>query len=129
MSKAQETRENLIRKAAPIFNRQGFLGTSISDIMKATGLKKGGIYNHFKNKDELAIAAFDFYIKLIQEHYGEVLKGTQIEYKVPMEITVFQSSGTKNLMLVQTLLTEEKNLIAAGFDLVESSFKPLPPLS
>jgi hypothetical protein len=61
--------------------------------------------------------------------YGEVLKGTQIEYKVPMEITVFQSSGTENLMLVQTLLTEEKNLISAGFDLVESSFKPLPPLS
>ena len=75
MSKAQETRENIIRKAAPIFNRQGFVGTSISDIMKATGLKKGGIYNHFKNKDELAIAAFDFYIGLIREHYGEVIKG------------------------------------------------------
>ncbi|AFY38542.1 transcriptional regulator, TetR family [[Leptolyngbya] sp. PCC 7376] len=74
MSKSQETRENIIRKAAPIFNRQGFVGTSMSDIMKATGLKKGGIYNHFKNKDELAIAAFDFYIGLIRERYGEVLK-------------------------------------------------------
>lgn len=32
----------------------------MSDIVRATGLQKGGIYNHFKSKDELAIAAFDY---------------------------------------------------------------------
>ncbi len=61
--------------------------------------------------------------------YGEVLKGMQIDYKIPMEITVFQSAVANNLILVQTLLTEEKNLIIAGFDLVESSFKPIAPSS
>jgi TetR/AcrR family transcriptional regulator, transcriptional repressor for nem operon len=28
--------------------------------MSATGLKKGGIYNHFQSKDEIAVAAFDY---------------------------------------------------------------------
>ena len=54
MSKAQETKANIIRKAAELFNQKGYAGSSISDIMQATGLKKGGIYNHFQSKEELA---------------------------------------------------------------------------
>lgn len=59
MSKGDNTRQMIIEKAADLFNRYGFDGCSLSDIMKVTSLKKGGIYNHFKNKDEIALAAFD----------------------------------------------------------------------
>ena len=75
MSKAQVTREHIIQQAAVVFNQQGYAGTSMSDIMQATGLKKGGIYNHFKSKDELAIAAFDFSTGLVQTHYKNALRG------------------------------------------------------
>lgn len=47
----------------------------MSDIMRATGLKKGGIYNHFANKDELALAALDFSVELVQNHYRRALRG------------------------------------------------------
>jgi TetR/AcrR family transcriptional regulator, transcriptional repressor for nem operon len=60
MSKAQETKENIIKQAAEVFNVKGYAGSSIADIMSATGLKKGGIYNHFQSKDEIAVAAFDY---------------------------------------------------------------------
>ena len=60
MSKAQETRAKIIRQAAELFNQKGYAASSISDIMHATGLKKGGIYNHFKSKEELALYAFDY---------------------------------------------------------------------
>jgi TetR/AcrR family transcriptional regulator, transcriptional repressor for nem operon len=60
MSKAQETKENIIKQAAELFNLKGYAGSSIADIMSATGLKKGGIYNHFQSKDEIAVAAFDY---------------------------------------------------------------------
>ena len=53
MSKAQATKQYIIEQAANLFNQQGYAGCSISNVMQATGLKKGGIYNHFKNKDEL----------------------------------------------------------------------------
>ena len=60
MSKAQQTKARIVRQAAELFNQKGYAGSSIADVMQATGLKKGGIYNHFKSKDELALAAFDY---------------------------------------------------------------------
>lgn len=60
MSKGEETRRRIIEEAAPLFNRRGYEGCSIQDIMEATGLEKGGIYRHFGSKEELAAEAFDF---------------------------------------------------------------------
>jgi TetR/AcrR family transcriptional repressor of nem operon len=59
MKKGTLTKEMIVQKAAPIFNSRGYFGASMSDVMEATGLEKGGIYNHFASKDELALAAFD----------------------------------------------------------------------
>jgi TetR/AcrR family transcriptional regulator, transcriptional repressor for nem operon len=60
MTKGQQTRREIIEKAAPLFNQKGYEGTSLSDLMDATGLQKGGIYRHFGSKEELAAAAFDY---------------------------------------------------------------------
>ena len=75
MSKARETREKILKQAAELFNQQGYSGSSISDIMRVTGLQKGGIYNHFKSKDELALEAFDFAFRYFSQRYMEALKG------------------------------------------------------
>lgn len=74
MSKAQETKANIIHQAAELFNQKGYAGSSISDIMRATGLKKGGIYNHFKSKDELALEAFDYATNLLSQRIWSVVK-------------------------------------------------------
>lgn len=58
MSKAERTREFIIEKSAPVFNKKGYAGASLSDITKAAGLTKGSIYGNFKNKEELALCAF-----------------------------------------------------------------------
>jgi TetR/AcrR family transcriptional regulator, transcriptional repressor for nem operon len=60
LSKSEKTRSFIIEKAAPLFNKKGYAGTSMNDIMVATGLAKGGIYGHFQSKDEIAAAAFEF---------------------------------------------------------------------
>src|SRR6201993_36565 len=57
--KGEQTRQEIIRKAAPIFNQKGYDGAALSDLMRATGLEKGGIYRHFESKEELAGDAFD----------------------------------------------------------------------
>jgi AcrR family transcriptional regulator len=44
------TKEKILRKSGVLFNTQGYKATSISDITSATGLTKGAIYRHFKNK-------------------------------------------------------------------------------
>ena len=60
MRKGEQTRQEIIRKAAPIFNQKGYDGAALSDLMRATGLEKGGIYRHFASKEELAAQAFDY---------------------------------------------------------------------
>lgn len=60
MSKGEDTRARIIEQSAPVFNKQGFAGTALSDLMEATGLQKGGIYRHFSSKEELAAEAFDY---------------------------------------------------------------------
>lgn len=57
--KGRITREYIVERAAELFNSVGYYRASISDLMTATGLEKGGIYNHFASKDELAVAAFE----------------------------------------------------------------------
>jgi AcrR family transcriptional regulator len=75
MSKAKQTRERILKEAAELFNQQGYAGSSMSDIMRVTGLQKGGIYNHFESKEQLALAAFDFAIASIQSQYRLALRG------------------------------------------------------
>jgi len=61
------TRERILERAAPVFNQRGYAGTSIAELVAATGLEKGGIYNHFSSKDELALAAFDHSVDYVVE--------------------------------------------------------------
>jgi len=59
-TKAEKTAAFIIETIAPIFNSQGYVGTSMSDLTKATKLTKGALYGNFENKESLALAAFDY---------------------------------------------------------------------
>ena len=62
-SKSEKTKQFIIKKSAPIFNKYGYAATGLSDITKATGLTKGAIYGNFENKEEIALEAFNFNMK------------------------------------------------------------------
>ncbi|MFI5450861.1 TetR/AcrR family transcriptional regulator [Pedobacter sp. UC225_61] len=67
MTKAEKTKAYIIEKTAPIFNKKGFAGTSLNDMTAATGLTKGSIYGNFANKDEVALAVFDYNLKKLTD--------------------------------------------------------------
>jgi AcrR family transcriptional regulator len=67
MTKSEETKKYIIQIAAPIFNKYGYAATSMSQLTNATGLTKGAIYGNFKNKEELAVKAFRYNIKLLMQ--------------------------------------------------------------
>lgn len=56
--KAERTTNFIIETVAPIFNKHGYVGTSMSDLTEATGLTKGALYGNFENKEALALSAF-----------------------------------------------------------------------
>lgn len=60
MSKAEKTRQFIIETTAPLFNKKGYENTSLSDVQEATKLTKGAIYGNFSDKNELAVAAFEY---------------------------------------------------------------------
>lgn len=59
-TKAQRTTAFIIKTVAPVFNKHGYIGTSMSDLTEATGLTKGALYGNFENKEALALAAFQY---------------------------------------------------------------------
>jgi TetR/AcrR family transcriptional regulator, transcriptional repressor for nem operon len=74
-AKGTLTRERIIQLAAPVFNRKGFAGASMADITEATGLQKGGVYNHFESKEQLAVEAFDYAIAQMIGRWKKAIEG------------------------------------------------------
>jgi len=58
-NKGVQTRENIIEKSLQLFSVKGYFNTSISDIQEATGLTKGGLYGHFKSKEDIWYAVYE----------------------------------------------------------------------
>jgi len=71
--KGQLTRENIVAQAAALFNTRGYAGASLSELMQITGLKKGGIYNHFQSKEEILISAFEYSVNIVKEKLSRVI--------------------------------------------------------
>lgn len=74
MRKGERTREMIIEKAAELLNRYGYLSSPISAVMQETGLEKGGIYNHFGSKEELAIEAFHHSVNTMKRHFAKAFE-------------------------------------------------------
>jgi TetR/AcrR family transcriptional repressor of nem operon len=74
VSKGDDTRQMILERAAEVFNRKGYFGASLADIMEATGLARGGISNHFGTKDDLALEAFDYAVDLVRQEFQRAIK-------------------------------------------------------
>lgn len=59
LSHRKETRARIITAARKLFNRLGFDGVTIGDIMKEAGLTHGGFYRHFESKSDLYAEVLD----------------------------------------------------------------------
>ncbi|WP_343522815.1 TetR/AcrR family transcriptional regulator [Pedobacter sp.] len=76
-TKSENTKRLIIEKTAPVFNTKGYAGTSINDLMDATGLSKGCIYGNFQNKDEIALSVFDHNFGKVTQHMKERILATE----------------------------------------------------
>lgn len=68
MKKGELTRHNIIRKSAMMFNKKGYMTTTMNDIIQETQIQKGGIYRHFKDKEQLMVESFRYSIEIMQNH-------------------------------------------------------------
>jgi TetR/AcrR family transcriptional repressor of nem operon len=75
VTKAERTRQFIIETTAPLFNIKGFDGTSLSDLIDATGLTKGALYGNFKDKEEISAEAFKYSIAKVKEMVKKEMEG------------------------------------------------------
>lgn len=60
-------KEAIIQEALRQFSVKGYMATSTTSIIEAVGTSKGGLYNHFKNKEQLFSEALSFARQLWRE--------------------------------------------------------------
>jgi len=65
--KGETTRERIVAQTASLLNCGGYLRTPVSEIMRVTGLQKGGIYNHFESRQALTLEAFNFAFEVMRK--------------------------------------------------------------
>ena len=56
MTKAEQTRVNILQKSFALIYANGYQATSIDQIISTTDVTKGAFFYHFGNKDEMGIA-------------------------------------------------------------------------
>ncbi|HDM9639687.1 TPA: TetR/AcrR family transcriptional regulator [Listeria monocytogenes] len=54
----KEKKQRIIKSAKEVFQKQGYLKTSVQDMVDAAGISKETFYNYFTSKEELAIVIF-----------------------------------------------------------------------
>lgn len=96
-SKSEKTRLHIIETAAPFFNKKGYADTSLSDITAATGLTKGAIYGNFENKDELALAVFDYNLAQMNRGRDQATAAIADPIEKLLAITSFYRSEYRNV--------------------------------
>ena len=84
-TKAEETRERLLKAAKKLVMSKGFAGMSIDDVLKATNLTKGAFFHHFKSKADLADQLMRWYAENDMRMFRTLLAEAEATYDDPLD--------------------------------------------
>lgn len=72
-----ESRDDLVVSAMRVFWKNGFATTSVDDLVKATGVSRGGIYTDFRDKEGLLLGCLDAYREKYVDPALSILRSDQ----------------------------------------------------
>ena len=73
--KGQRTRERIVRRTGTMLNMHGYAGTTVDQILEATGLTKGGLYRHFPDKETVALEGYRFNLEALAKARAAAVAG------------------------------------------------------
>jgi AcrR family transcriptional regulator len=104
----EERREEILDAVLRCFTRTGYNGTSMDDIVEESGLSKGTLYWHFKNKRELFMAAFDRVMNRLIEPFMQLFEA---DMPVIERLKLFEESSSLMVNAEQELVTMPLNFL------------------
>ncbi|MFZ5354072.1 MAG: TetR/AcrR family transcriptional regulator [Bacillota bacterium] len=84
--KMQQRRQEILNKAFEVFSDKGYSQASMEDIVKHSGISKGGIYTHFKSKEEIFLAIADQCFELSNDLFSRMAEVETVSEKISMYI-------------------------------------------
>ena len=70
-----DSRQEILRTAARLFQQRGYDATSMNDVAAALKLSKGGLYHHFQSKDEILFEIMNHAMEMTQERVIAPVRG------------------------------------------------------
>ena len=101
MKKGELTRRNIIQKSTMIFNKKGYMTTTMNDIIHETNIQKGGIYRHFESKEQLMVESFQFSVETMRNHFEK-------------NVSQYSNSADKLIAFVEAFLQLSEGKPLAG---------------
>ena len=89
------TKRIIIAKSLQLFSVKGYYNTSISDILAATHLTKGGLYGHFASKAKIWQAVYDEAVSIWRE---KVFSGVKDRTDPLTRIATFIENDLRNYL-------------------------------
>ena len=77
-----DSRQEILRTAARLFQQQGYDATSMNDVAAALKLSKGGLYHHFQSKEEILFNLMNHAMDITQERVIDGVRGFWIRRSV-----------------------------------------------
>ena len=105
------SKDKISLAALKIFLQKGYDATSISDVVAECKITKGGIYHHFKNKEELFIDAIDY----LFERFEELERSMYSESSNLKQILQIYFGSLSNISEVLGVMTGSENIDVNNF--------------
>ena len=113
--RGEATRERILEAAARAFDRRGYLGVNLNDVVQELGLTKGALYHFFPTKERLAAEIvrrhFAAWERLAARVLGE--HDNLVDALIDMSYRVGRGYQTDSFTRAATRLSNERNLIRA----------------
>lgn len=98
-------KEEIILAALKLASQNGLGSVSMSRIAEKLGIRKPSLYNHFKSKEEIISAMYQYLrdkskeqLSLADIDYGEFIKGKSLEEVLFQSVSNYRSISTEDKM-------------------------------
>ncbi len=98
-----DTKEKIITKSLKLFEQYGYENVSIAKIMKECKISKGGLYHHFKNKEDILDKSIEYLI--------------DVDYKAKKDL-IFKDKNCIDRIVNVILIELDSNLHTKNLDYV-----------